>query len=330
MLSRVTSCTILAVLSSLVSCVNGRRNDGDELTRFLHPWDAIEFPDIPLHIGDSQVMIKGIFLGKETSCGDGLRFGFLVDNPSDPMSEDLPEFFASLRVSLHTPAMASLPLPETANFPRREKGPWRDHSDNPNQWFFAYLLPRVGGPLDDTWIELRFGELTCRLELPYGFCGATGQKPKLFGRASARQPSSQWGEKPKISRSVPWQAVDYSLDQGLGGWRTSVEFGHGPVGKCSLWVYAPKDDDGDMLPGQVLTRWIPTTAVSVTDSDGTTQAGEVVPSSIPPGVRGRRCDMVRFPLYAREGRAWGKLTVRVGDKASSITIPSSLYRQAAH
>jgi len=323
-LSRATSCVMLVVLSSLVSCVNERSTDGDELSRAVHLWSSVDFPSIPLQVEQSRVILNCISVYNTTSDDGSIILQFQAKNVSAPLSPNLPAFLASVQVRLHTPAMAYLPLPETRDCSRREMHRRYGRRGSSNYWLFNYRLPPVGEPLGDAWIELRFSELSCRLELPYGFCGATGERPQPHEQASTPQPSSEQAEKPRTSREVPWETVVYGLDQGLGRWSVNVGFSDDAVGGCSLSVYPPTDDDGRTPAWQVMDLKSPKTSVSVTDSDGTVRAGRVVSSSFPSGVRCRH-DVVRFPPYVREGREWGKLTVRVGDRTSSITIPSSLY-----
>ncbi|MDB6175870.1 MAG: hypothetical protein JWL59_5181 [Chthoniobacteraceae bacterium] len=282
-----------------------------------HAWQSIEYPRLPvpgLETENLSVLV-GSGGGDEAS---HLRFDVLWSGGRD---EALPVVIADADkfvVRLHlSDGKVILPQPE------KRPQSWMGAGSRGMTYSLIYLFPWQRNEMEEAWIEFALPRQTYWIELPYGFTRDPADAlPADSKRGEPVFPPTMKtpGEDGKM---VPWLRVNYNLGQIQNGWRLSLKIANPFDAKAEVILY--RDDS---RVGQSMFLWkldTPRTAMEIKTGNGSIIAAHAM------GIRlhedgMRRSDNYSFNRYPEGGRDWGKVVIRVDEKACEGVVPSSLFK----
>lgn len=191
------------------------------------------------------------------------------------------------------------------------------------QHHHMHEFPWGADQLVEAWLELRAGERTYWLEIPYGF-DRDPSRPIAGSSAPTGGPKLA-GAMDKLSESaaiLPWQHVQYEIGKIQNGWHLTALQSNTFDATTELILYW---DDGRV--GSSAYRWDlhePRTAVSVAPVGEQPVGSRCMQLKLnTDGLR--RSDTFALFRNVSDRRGWGTLNITVGEHAHELVLPSSLY-----
>lgn len=283
-----------------------------------HAWESIDYPSIPMPGVERERLELLVGSGGVGGEASHLRFDILWNAARDAQMPAAIADPGKFVVRLHLPD-GKVVLPEADGHPLS----WIGAGSRGMTWSLIYIFPWQQNAMDEAWIELTLAGQTYWVELPYGFTRDPADPlPTDEKRNTPVFPPAMkaLGEKDRL---VPWLHVDYDLGKIQNGWQLSFRIANPFDAKAEAILYRD-----DMQVGRSIYLWqldTPRVAMRIkTQDDGNLAARAMGIRLHEDGLR--RSDEFSFNRYPAEGRDWGKVVIKVGDKAYECVVPSSLFK----